>query len=119
MQIVSGSAYISCGAYQSDVPWHLAGRLTVARMAVSSYKAVMDVFVFSQYSAVLECSTTNNQTHIFIVGGTNGASKEQAVLVLTVASMSITSMAASPLLPSPTLFHQVNGAHFNSFLQIR
>lgn len=119
MQIVSGSAYISCGAYQSDVPWHLAGRLTVARMAVSSYKAVMDVFVFSQYSAVLECSTTNNQTHIFIVGGTNGASKEQAVLVLTVASMSITSMAASPLLPSPTLFHQVNCAHFNAFLQIR
>ena len=117
MQVVADSAYISCGTYQSDIPWDLAGRLTVARMLLSSSKAVMDVFVFSRFSAVFECSTTNNRTHIFIVGGTNGANKEEAVLVLTLASMTITSMAASPLLPSPTLFHQVTPIPLPSIAQ--
>jgi hypothetical protein len=101
LQYQNGRVFAIGGILRSNSQFANQGRFTVGTydLSVDSSRAVMNLFVYHAFSAIVDGSSSSNGTHAFIFGGNIGWGRsEKTLLVLTYSSMQVALL--SPLPPS-------------------
>ncbi len=109
-QFENGRLHIIGGNMRSASNSPHAGRLTVATIDVDeiSSQATMKLFVYDDFSSVVDASSTSNGTHAFVFGGSIGwGRREGTILVLSYLLMSVQQILVSPISPPAALFSAV------------
>jgi hypothetical protein len=101
LQYQNGRLFAIGGMLISNSQFANQGRLIVGTydLSVDASRAVMNVFVYHEFSAIVDGSSSSNGTHAFIFGGKIGWGRsEKSLLVLTYSSMQVALL--SPLPPA-------------------
>jgi hypothetical protein len=115
LQYQNGRVYVIGGKLHSSSSVNHQGRFTVATfdLNVDTSRALVNVFVHHEFSALIDSTSTSNGTHAFIFGGRVGWGRtENSVLVLSFQSMQVSKLLAAPTAPFAALFSGVNFCFF-------
>jgi hypothetical protein len=115
LQYQNSRVYVIGGKLQSSSSASHQGRFTVATfdLNVDTSRALVNVFVHHEFSALVDSTSTSNGTHAFIFGGQVGWGRtENSVLVLSYQSMQVSKLLAAPTAPFAALFSGVKLIHF-------
>jgi len=110
LQYQNGRVYVIGGKLQSSSSVSHQGRFTVATfdLNVDASRALVNVFVHHEFSALIDSTSTSNGTHAFIFGGRVGWGRtENSVLVLSYQSMQVSKLLAAPTAPFAALYSGV------------
>jgi hypothetical protein len=114
LYVIGGKMHISSGLA-------LSRRFTVAAVDLNEdgSQATMKIFVYDEFSCVIDASSTSNGTHAFIFGGSVGWGRpERTVLILSYALMSVEKITISPTSPPAALFSAVLTLDFQIHVRI-
>jgi hypothetical protein len=110
VQYQDGRLYVIGGNLRSSSQSIYTGRFTVATFDLNADKSqvMMNLFLFQDYSAVVDSVSVSNGTHAFVFGGKIGWGRaENSVLVLSFLLMTVTKLLAAPIAPVAALFSGV------------
>ncbi len=99
----------------------LSRRFSVAAVDLNEdgSQATMKIFLYDEFSCVVDASSTSNGTHAFVFGGSVGWGRpERTVLILSYALMSVEKIMISPTSPPAALFSAVLTLNFQIFVRI-
>lgn len=111
LQYQNGRVFVIGGILRSNSQFANQGRFTVGTydLSVDSSRAVMNLFVYHGFSAIVDGSSSSNGTHAFIFGGNIGWGRsEKTLLVLTYSSMQVALLSPLPPAGPAALFSAVN-----------
>jgi hypothetical protein len=110
VQYQDGRLYVLGGNIRTDSEFSRRGRFTVATFDVNAEKtqAIMNLFVYDEFSAVVDAASTSNGTHAFVFGGKVGWGRsENVILILSYTLMHVTKLLVAPTSPPSALFSAV------------
>jgi hypothetical protein len=111
LQYQDSRLFVIGGSMRSNSVFTHQGRFTVAtfELNVDKTQAVMNLFLYHDFSAVVDSTSASNGTHAFIFGGKLGWGRtENCILVLSYSLMQVTKFLAAPDAPSDALFSGVS-----------
>jgi hypothetical protein len=118
VQFQNSRLYVIGGMMQIDSESRYPGRFTVATfdLNVDRSQAVASIFLYDDFSAVFDASSTSNGTHAFVFGGTIGWGRsEQVILVLSYALMLVSILNCAPVSAPAALFSAVMFVFFTAY----
>jgi hypothetical protein len=110
LQYHNGRVFAIGGTLISNSQFASQGRLIVGTydLSVDASRAVMNVFVYHDFSAIVDGSSSSNGSHAFIFGGKIGWGRsEKSLLVLTYLSMQVALLSPLPPTGPAALFSGV------------
>jgi hypothetical protein len=102
--------FIIGGNILTDSVINFRGRFTIATFSFNAEKsqAIMDLFVYDEFSSVVDASSASNGTHAFIFGGKLGwGRRERVLLIFSYILMKVTKVLVAPTSPPAALFSAV------------
>ncbi len=111
LQYQNGRLFAIGGTLRSNSQFANQGRFTVGTydLSVDSSRAVMNLFVYHEYSAIVDGTSASNGTHAFVFGGKIGWGRsEKSLLVLTYSSMQVALLSPLPPAGPASLFSGVS-----------
>ncbi len=110
VQYQDNRLYVIGGDIRTDSEFSRRGRFTVATFDVNAERsqAIMNLFVYDEYSAVVDATSASNGTHAFVFGGKIGWGRsENIILILSYTLMHVTKLLVLPTSPPSALFSAV------------
>jgi hypothetical protein len=110
VQYQENRLYVIGGSILTDSEFDRRGRLTVATFDVNAERsqAIMNMFVYDEFSAVVDAASTSNGTHAFVFGGNVGWGRcENIILILSYTLMHVSKLLVLPTSPPSALFSAV------------
>jgi hypothetical protein len=110
LQYQYGRVFAIGGMLISNSQFANQGRLIVGTydLSVDASRAVMNVFVYHEFSAIVDGSSSSNGSHAFIFGGKIGWGRsEKSLLLLTYSSMQVALLSPIPPAGPTALFSGV------------
>jgi hypothetical protein len=117
LQHENGRIFAIGGQLHSDSVLAYRDRFVVGTfdLSVDASRAVMSLFVYHEFSALVDSSSVSNGTHAFVFGGRIGWGRsENSMLVLSYASMHVTILSAAPPAGPAALFSGVSCPQFHA-----
>jgi hypothetical protein len=113
VQYQDNRLYVIGGNIRTDSEFNRRGRFTVATFDVNAERrqAIMNLFVYDEFSAVVDAASASNGTHAFVFGGKIGWGRsERIILILSYTLMQVTKLLVAPTSPPSALFSAVSDA---------
>ena len=110
LQYQNGRVFAIGGVLRSNSQFVNQGRFTVGTydLSVDASRAVMNLFVYHEFCAIVDGSSSSNGSHAFIFGGKIGWGRsEKSILVLTYSSMQVVLLSPLPPAGPAALFSGV------------
>ena len=109
-QFQDARLFIIGGTIRTNSVVHFRSRFTVATFSFNDEKsqAIMDLFVYDEFSSVVDASSASNGTHAFVFGGKLGwGRRERVLLIFSFILMKVTKVLVAPTSPPAALFSAV------------
>ncbi len=110
VQYQDNRLYIIGGTIRTNSEFSRRGRLTIATFDANDERsqAIMNLFVYDEFSAIVDAASTSNGTHAFVFGGKIGWGRsENLLLILSYTLMHVTKLLVVPTSPPSALFSAV------------